>query len=159
MVQQQQEQIEELYTQMFAHLFAYARSVLENDALAEEAVQETFRIACLRPCELCGSPNPQGWLFVTLKNVLRNTKKSMASSQRLLAEYASVYAQKALSSTDQLSLEVSYENLAQHPEYKLLYAWAVEGKTLLEISQELRISLAACKKRLQRAKAFLQKKL
>lgn len=38
--------IEKLYLQMYTRLFAYARSSLPNDALAEEAVQETFVIAC-----------------------------------------------------------------------------------------------------------------
>ena len=65
--------IEALYLEMFELLFSYARSSLENDSLAEEAVQETFRIACLKPSELCASPNPKGWLVNTLKNVIRNT--------------------------------------------------------------------------------------
>ena len=159
MEQKQRQQIERLYMEMFEHLFAYARSVMGNDALAEEAVQETFRIACLRPFELCNSPNPRGWLFNTLKNVLRNTQKSQANARRLLAEYAAVYSQKALSTQDHLCLEVTYENLADKPEYRLLHAWVVEGKTLLELSRELGISLSACKKRIQRAKEFLKKKI
>ncbi len=159
MEQHQRQQIELLYMEMFGQLFAYARSVMENDALAEEAVQEAFRIACLRPVELCNSPNPRGWLFNTLKNVLRNTQKNQISTRQLLTEYAAVYGQQALTTQDQLCLEVIYENLIDKPEFRLLYAWAVEGKTLLELSQELGISLSACKKRVQRAKSLLKKKV
>ena len=153
------QKIEQLYMEMFEHLFVYARSVLGNDALAEEAVQETFRIACLRPNALCGSGNPQGWLFNTLKNVLRNMQRSQASNQRLLAEYTAVYGSEPAFYKDRLKLELGYENLADKSEFQLLTAWAVEGKTLLEISQELGISMSACKKRMQRAKEYLRKKL
>ena len=116
MERKQSQQIEQLYMEMFEHLFAYARSVLENDALAEEAVQETFRIACLRPMEFCGSPNPRGWLFNTLKNVLRNTQKSQRSAQRLLAEYTAVYGDTPVFYRDQLKLELGYENLVDKSE-------------------------------------------
>jgi len=43
---QQHREIEKLYVEMYELLLAYARSSLKNEALAEEAVQETFRIAC-----------------------------------------------------------------------------------------------------------------
>ena len=43
---EQRKKIEQLYMQMYDMLTAYARSSLSEEALAEEAVQETFRIAC-----------------------------------------------------------------------------------------------------------------
>ena len=39
-------EIDRLYLQMYPMLFEYARSSLSNDALAEEAVQDAFTIAC-----------------------------------------------------------------------------------------------------------------
>ena len=80
MTDKQSEQIERLYFELFAQMTAYAGSVLKNRALAEEAVQETFRIACMKPESLCASPNPKGWLLLTLKNVLHNTVRSVASA-------------------------------------------------------------------------------
>ena len=59
------QEIDRLYLQMYTRLFEYARSVLPNDALAEEAVQDTFAIACKKPEALLRSPNPPGWLVVT----------------------------------------------------------------------------------------------
>ena len=53
-------EIERLYLQMYAMLFEYARASLSSDALAEEAVQDTFHIACQKPDELFSSPNPEG---------------------------------------------------------------------------------------------------
>ena len=38
--------IDVMYREMFRQLWIWARRQLEDDGLAEEAVQETFRIAC-----------------------------------------------------------------------------------------------------------------
>ena len=66
-------EIERLYLDLYPLLFEYARSSLSSDSLAEEAVQETFRIACQKPESLIHSPNPEGGLVNTLKNVLKNS--------------------------------------------------------------------------------------
>ena len=57
-------------------LFHYANIVLSNASLAEEAVQETFVIACTKQHALENSPNPEGWIMNTLKNVCRNIQKN-----------------------------------------------------------------------------------
>ena len=62
-------EIERLYLQLYPLLFEYARSSLSSDSLAEEAVQDTFRIACQKPEAMINSPNPEGWIMNTLKNV------------------------------------------------------------------------------------------
>ena len=69
---EQSEIIEQLYLEMHDMLICYARSALEEDGLAEEAVHETFYIACQKPEQLCGSPNPKGWLVQTLKFTIKN---------------------------------------------------------------------------------------
>ena len=69
----QEEIIAQLYREMYRKLVVYAENAL-NDSLAEEAVQDTFRIACSKYDELMNSSNPQGWLMNTLKNVIRNIK-------------------------------------------------------------------------------------
>ena len=62
--------IEQLYFEMYNKLFLYAQSALRDHCLAEEAVQETFRIDCAKADRLAESENRQGWLINTLKNVL-----------------------------------------------------------------------------------------
>ena len=76
-------EIDRLYLQMYSMLFEYARSSLSSDALAEEAVQDTFIIACQKPEALCESPNPEGWLVNTLKNVLSNVRTLLSLSLML----------------------------------------------------------------------------
>ena len=55
---EQKKFISDLYHALYQFLVRYANSSLKNDALAEEAVQEAFAIACKKPEEVCGSPNP-----------------------------------------------------------------------------------------------------
>ena len=144
---------------MYDMLTAYARSSLSEEALAEEAVQETFRIACQKPEDLCDSPNPKGWLVNTLKFTIQNTKRSQESARQLLSEYLAEQSRQILYTDDKVSLDVLYENVADLEAFKLLKEMAIDGKSHLEMAQSRGISVAACKKRVQRAKDLLQKKL
>ena len=47
--QEEEEYIERLYREMYTRLCIYAMSALGSKALAEEVVQDTFRIACIKP--------------------------------------------------------------------------------------------------------------
>lgn len=156
---EQRKKIEQLYMQMYDMLTAYARSSLSEEALAEEAVQETFRIACQKPEDLCDSPNPKGWLVNTLKFTIQNTKRSRESARLILSEYLADQSRQILYSDDKVSLDVLYENVADLEAFKLLKEMAIEGKSHLEMAQSRGISVSTCKKRVQRAKELLQKKL
>ena len=69
---EQSRKITELYIEMYDKLMMVARKNEDTEALAEEAVQETFSIACQKPEECLESSSPQGWLVLTLRNVIRN---------------------------------------------------------------------------------------
>ena len=77
---EQRKIIGELYQEMFEKLMVYASVNLGSDSLAEEAVQETFRIACQKPESICNSPNPRGWLVNSLKNTIRNMQSKRAEN-------------------------------------------------------------------------------
>ena len=79
-----EDQIAQLYTLMYERMLSYAKVVLLDHGLAEEAVQNTFCIACMKPNEVSASNNPNGWLMVTLQNVIRNMKRERASMGRLI---------------------------------------------------------------------------
>lgn len=151
--------IEKLYLQMYDRLFIYARCTLKNDALAEEAVQETFRIACQKPEDLLGSPKPEGWLINTLKNVMANMIRNRAVANRIFSEYVAAQAKDYAVSEDRMSFEVLYENIADTDEFQLLKEMTVEGKSHLEMAQKRGISVDAIKKRVQRAKEILRNKI
>ena len=149
--------LEQLYIDMFGVLSQYANSILGNIALAEEAVQETFRIACLNPDKVMNSPNPKGWLFNTLKYTIRNSQRSRDRANRLLVEYLLTHGNLTEISENQISLEVAFAGVAEREEFQLLKEYAVEGKSHSEMAQKRGITVEACKKRVQRAKKSIQK--
>ena len=156
---EQRQQIEVLYLEMFDKLKAYAKCSLDSEALAEEAVQEAFRIACQKPEALCDSTNPHGWLVVTLKNVIRNIRSQQATAKRIVEQYLMTQAKEISFSEDRVNLNILYQDMADSDDFKLLSEMAIEGKSHKEMAEARGISVAACKKRVQRAKEKLQKKL
>lgn len=153
------EEIERLYLQMFSLLFEYARSTLPNNALAEEAVQETFRIACQKPEALCTSPNPEGWLVNTLKNVICNMERSRNIAKRILRGYFAVHITELTATNDRVGVEILYDDIADTEEFKLLKEMAIDGRSYLEMAESRNISIDTCRKRVQRAKEKLRKKI
>ena len=158
MTSDQRKRIEEFYLEMYDRLFIYARSALDNESLAEEAIQETFRIVCMKPEDLLSSPNPKGWIVNTLKYTIQNMKRSRDKANVLLTQYLAANSSVAFSE-DRISLEVTYENVARSEEFSLIKEMAVDGRSHMEMAQSRGISVAACKKRVQRAKEFLRRKI
>lgn len=156
---EQSKLIESLFLEMHDILKSYSLSILRDESLAEEAVQETFQVACLRPEALFESPNPKGWLVNTLKFTLHNMIRSREISQRLLSKYQAMQTEAMSFSEDKVSLEVLYQNIANTEEFKLIKEMVIDGKSHLEIAKSRGISVAACKKRVQRAKEILKKEL
>lgn len=152
-------EIERLYLQLYPLLFEYARSSLSSDSLAEEAVQDTFRIVCQKPEAMINSPNPEGWIMNTLKNVLKNTIRNQNISRRILLDYFASNINDITVTNDRVGLEILYEDVADLEEFKMVKAMALEGKSYLEMSQDFGISMAACRKRMQRARETLRKKI
>lgn len=156
---EQNKMIEKLYLEMHDMLICYARSALAEEGLAEEAVQETFQIACQKPEEFCSSPNPRGWLVKTLKFTVQNMKRSREATKQILSNYLAAQIQEAAFSEDKVSLDILYEDIADLEEFRLIKEMAVDGRSHLEMAEARGISVSACKKRVQRAKALLQKKI
>ncbi|WP_033165316.1 sigma-70 family RNA polymerase sigma factor [Clostridium sp. KNHs205] len=157
----QRDDIEKLYQEMFHPMLVYAQNALNGQALAEEAVQDTFRIACAKAENLLSSPNPKGWLLNTLKYVIRNSIRSRANLNRLVI--ASLDFDENISHEkeyiDDLKIDLLFSDLADDEDYKLIKKIALDKCTILEVAEELGISLEACHKRVQRAKKRLKKRI
>ena len=162
----QEEIIAQLYREMYRKLVVYAENAL-NDSLAEEAVQDTFRIACSKYDELMNSSNPQGWLMNTLKNVIRNIRKEQANLNKYFVmtmalddeEFMEVCAvgtdvHKRLEDTE---VDLMYSDLLTEEEYRLLTLIVRYRYSILEAALEFGINIETCKKRIQRVKKKLRK--
>lgn len=152
------QEIEGLFLELYPLLFEYARSVLSRDALAEEAVQDAFAIACQKPEALLSSPNPKGWMVNTLKNVLKNTVRRQISDRKMLQEYfMRQVGDKALNPLE--ALELVYGDLVDTEEFQLVKAVAFDEVTYQELAEKWGITVSGCRKRMQRAREFLQSKI
>ncbi len=159
MDEQYRDRLSDLYLEMYPLLFEYARSSLLNNALAEEAVQDTFAVACQKADALFDSPNPKGWLVNTLKYVIANTRRSRDAAARILAECLETDAEEITATKDDLDVSLLYGDLAQTDEFQLIKEMALEGKSYLEMAKARNIRVDACRKRIQRAKEFLRAKV
>lgn len=145
-----------LYLEMYDMLLVYATQALDrHHALAEEAVQDTFRICWIKFDYVIALDNQKGWLLGTLKNVILNIRRSQARSINLLLRLQSNSG--SMTAPDELDFETEHQDLADDPDYQLLKELALDQRTITEIAQKQGITVIACKKRIQRAKERLKK--
>ena len=140
-------------------LLEYAESSLHNYALSEEAVQQTFEIACRKIDDFCNHPNPGGWLTKVLGFVICNIQSRQHTEQRYVFPLEEYRPDLVAAPEKPVSLRITYGSLVDTPQFQLLYEAEVMARTLREIAKDLGISEDACKKRAERARNYLQKKL
>ena len=144
---------------MYDHLFSQALLLLKSTSLAEEATQDTFCVACRKVQSLLESENPQGWLMITHINNIRAVKREMEKTKSLLARQFRMSRDNLWQSQEPLPLELLYGNVAHTEEFQLFTERAVEGHSYCEMAKNHGISESACRKKIERARKFLQKKL
>lgn len=154
-----EEQITKLYQEMYGRMVAYASSVLGDRNLAEEAVQDTFCIFCRKTEDVLRHESPQGWLMRTLQNVMRNMQRHRAAMNRLIMASLQVEDLDELLVYDEEDVDLLYEDLSAQTDFQLLKRVVLDGCTMLEAAEEYGITVEACKKRIQRIRKFLKKKL
>jgi len=154
---EQNEFVAALYNEMSTNLYVYAMNAFGNQSQAEEAVQETFRIACSNVDKLMSSDKPKGWLMNTLKNVINNTRKKQARMFKMVMTAVSLEDLVVATPGKLDDVDLLYSDLLEPEEFDLLKKIVIDRYSILDAAQELRIIVAACKKRVQRAKKKLKK--
>ena len=149
----------EYYLEKRKFLLEYAESSLHNFALSEEAVQQTFEIACYKIDDFYNHPNPGGWLTKVLSFVILNIKSRQRSEQRYVIPLDEYRPDLVAAPEKPVSLRTTYGSLVDTPQFLLLYEAEVMGRTLREIAKDLGISEDACRKRAERSRKFLRNKL
>lgn len=153
----QQFLMEKLYKAMYPELLRYAKKILRDPELAEEAVQETFKIACLRIDTLATNPHPNGWLVNTLKYTMSNMVKKQQHTDALFVSDRELDVNTP-ATPDEISIDtkVACEEIIGPEDFRLLKRVALKEATIGEAAQEAGISRDACSKRIQRSKKKLQ---
>lgn len=152
------ESIEQVYRSFYGGLFIFANSKLRNRELAEEAVQETFRIACSKPNEFRAATNKNGWLVEVLKQVMMDIQKHRAKDIELMAAIANTPSE-ALRTYDPAKVEMLYGNYMNDLDFRILVRFSVYGDSIAVISKNTGLSISAVKKRLERARKKYREKL
>lgn len=152
-----QSDLEEMYREMYPTLYAYALRILKDHALAEEAIQDTFCIACAKREQVLSNPKPRGWIMLTLKHVMQNMLRTQRKVQRLL--FLTAGEEHPAEAPELLGVDVLFGDVSDSEDFRLLKRIALDQCTIVELAQALGISVEACKKRVQRARKRLQKKL
>ena len=140
-------------------LLEYAESNLHNHALAEEAVQQAFEIACRKIDDFQSSPNPEGWIFNAVRFVVFNMASRQRTESRVIAPVDEYRPDLVAAPAEPLPLRVHFGDLVDSPQFRIVYEMEILGRSIAEIARDLGISETACKKRAERARKYLQKKL
>ena len=167
MVPEQELFFEQLYRNLFPELKIYAMRSLQNDAQAEEVVQDTFHEALQKIDILMCHKNPEAWLVLTLQNKIRNHRRSIRKNrERVLSLDVSVieelgWADATIEAVlDKLTVQDTEQRVRQaltDEEQYILRRLVFEEATHREVAQELGISVWTSQKRLERIRDKLEK--
>ena len=156
--QEQDELLETLYREMHDKLVKYAYCALMDYGRAEEAVQDTFSIACTRIDVLESSEVPCAWLMKTLKNVIANMRRSQERLKKLVITTLN-FEEEMYVQIQENNVDLLYSGIIKDEDFLLLKLIAIDNYTMQEAAATLGINIEACKKRVQRAKKKFKSKL
>ena len=159
MTTEQDQFFTKIYKERRKPLLMYAESALGDHAMAEDAVQQAFEIGWRKIEDFQNCPQPEGWIFRSLKFVVNNMKSQLRTERRVIAITDEYRPDLVAAPADPLPLRVHFGDLVDLPQFRFVYEMEIQDRTLAEIAEDLGISETACKKRAERARKYLQKKL
>lgn len=119
---------------------------LGNQRITEELVQETFLSACAKIDRLSRHPNPAGWLYVTLNQLLMNELRKAYRNDISLEDQSCFAAQEYTH-----PLEDSLPPGLKPKEKEIILLRFEQQRSYAEIADMLGLSQTACRKLLSRA--------
>ena len=124
-----QSDLEQMYREMYPTLYAYALRILKDHALAEEAIQDTFCIACAKREQALSNPKPRGWLMLTLKHVMQNMLRAQRKVQRLL--FLTAGEEQPAEAPELLDVAVLFGGVSDSEDFRLLKRIALDQCTIV----------------------------
>ena len=154
----QDEFIEQLYYEFFHELELYAYAMLRDRDLAPCAVQEAFHTACQKIDEIMASPNPHGWMKLTVRNICLNMLKRRSKELQLVMSMEDMYTEPIDPRQPIREFEMieSCRKLVSPEEFAMVKAVVLDHITYVELAEEHGITMWACYKRVERALKKMQ---
>lgn len=138
--------IQTLFETYYPRLIQRAYRLTTDRELAQDLVQDTFVLAFAHEEELARHPAPEGWLTLTLFNLVRNERRKLARQNCIsLEEVHPCCVQETTPVEELLPSQLPQEErslLIWHYEQQLSYT---------EMARRLGVSEHACRMRMSRA--------
>lgn len=151
MLPEQDDFLEKLFREHFNELELYAYALLKDQPDAREAVQDAFHIACTKIEAVMESPNPMGWMRLTVKNLARNRRRQRSREMLLLLPLEEAGETPAQEEEGWFEFLEQCRAVLTPEEMELLMSVVVEGAPYSEKASDLGISVWACYKRVKRS--------
>ena len=143
-----------MYREMFRKMCIYAKCRLGDDELAEEAVQESFRVACEKQEQVILSENPRGWMMETLKFIIMSVQRERIYLEKL---YALLRGEAEPDGMPDENVDIMYSDIVSEEDFEMLKMIVLGNCTVKDTAEHFGITYEACKKRIGRLKRRLQK--
>jgi len=147
--------LEQHFKAEYKSMISFASRVLDSSSLAETAVQDTFVCALEHMDKLTASENPVGWLYNTLKNIIRHMRRD---ERTLLRRVVQMEAASELDISVSDCYDTSFLGGEVDPDLRLLVQFYLHGYTLKELAAREGISIGAMKMRLKRSREAVKRK-
>lgn len=144
-----------LYQGHYEKMIKIAYRSIGDMESAQDLVQQTFLWALLKREEFSSHPSPEGWLVITLRNLMRN-------EQRKLTNHPQVSLDTVLELQDREHPSPLEHILPKEllPEERQILIWRFEQQmSYREMADRLGISESGCRSRVHRALASCRKHL
>jgi RNA polymerase sigma-70 factor (ECF subfamily) len=144
--------IAQLYNRMYKKLYLAAYSRLRSFHAAEDITQDVFVLAQEKREELLVHPNPEGWLFDTLKNKI---KHELRAKTRFFAMQGKLEAMWQTTRNSKIGFSQEMINCLTEKEHRLMRMIFVEGYSIREVAKKYGLIYDTCRRHVQAAKEKL----
>jgi RNA polymerase sigma-70 factor (ECF subfamily) len=145
-----------LYRKNALNMIKLATRLLDDEEIAKELVHEAFLILLYKKDTLATHPNVDGWLYITLKNLVMN---EMQSSKYKLELPLSEAEETPMEDVYKVSLSELLPKELTFDERNLLIWFYEKQLSYEEIAARLGASVLACRTKMFRAKNKCKKYL
>lgn len=156
---------EEIYRRFSAVLYQHAFKMLENEADAQDIIQDVFANLWIKRAELKIPDSPAAYLYVSTRNKVLNVISGKRSYQHHLDHLKQFISETDSSTIEQLNereLLLCIEKEVQQLPAKMREVFELSRKATLshrEIAQQLELSPETVKKQVSNAVRILKHKL